>query len=287
MYAELPFACRILRDLAGPNVQRVTVDDETTYTQMRNFAQEHLPQWSGRDVLCYSDEDLFAELGLEEQIQQALEPSYSLPSGAGLIFEQTQALVSIDVNSGSFLGTGAGSAEDTALQVNLEAAATIPAQLRLRNLGGLVVIDFIDMQNKAHEQQVLAILKEAFTADPSQVRVEDFSEHGTVQLSRKRVRQSLGQLMQATSEDGVDASVEAACQAIVRDLIKRSKSSKGGVDLEFLVRADQSVVDRLLSDEGAYLDGVRAKIRAAVGVQAEPDFAVGQFDISMVQGSVG
>ena len=287
VYAELPFACRILRDLAGPNVQRVTVDNETTYTQMRNFAQEHLPQWSGRDVLCYSDEDLFAELGLEEQIQQALEPSYSLPSGAGLIFEQTQALVSIDVNSGSFLGTGAGSAEDTALQVNLEAAATIPAQLRLRNLGGLVVIDFIDMQNKAHEQQVLATLKEAFTADPSQVRVEDFSEHGTVQLSRKRVRQSLGQLMQATSEDGVDASVEAACQAIVRDLIKRSKSSKGGVDLEFLVRADQSVVDRLLSDEGAYLDGVRAKIRAAVGVQAEPDFAVGQFDISMVQGSVG
>ena len=117
--------------------------------------------------------------------------------------------------------------------------------------------------------------------------MEDFSEHGTVQLSRKRVRQSLGQLMQATSEDGVDASVEAACQAIVRDLIKRSKSSKGGVDLEFLVRADQSVVDRLLSDEGAYLDGVRAKIRAVVGVQAEPDFAVGQFDISMVQGSVG
>ena len=290
IYAELPFACRILRDLAGPNVQRVTVDDEATYTEMHNFAQEHLPQWSGREVLRYSDEDLFAGLGLEDQIQQALEPGYSLPSGAGLVFEQTQALVSIDVNSGSFLGTSGGSASamaDTALQVNLEAAQIIPTQLRLRNLGGLVVIDFIDMQAKAHEQQVLAALKAAFAADPAQVRVEDFSDHGTVQLSRKRVRQSLGQLMQATTSDGVDASVEAACQAIIRDLIKRSKSSKGGANLEFLVRADQSVVDRLLSDEGAYLDGVRAKIQAAVGVQAEPDFAVGQFDISMVQGSVG
>ena len=149
VYAELPFACRILRDLAGPRVQRVTVNDEATYAQMRNFAEEHLPQWSGREVLRYSDEDLFAGLGLEAQIQQALQPTYSLPSGAGLVFEQTQALVSIDVNTGSFLGTGGGAdnaMEDTALHVNLEAAQVIPSQLRLRNLGGLVVIDFIDME---------------------------------------------------------------------------------------------------------------------------------------------
>jgi len=290
VYAELPFACRILRDLAGPRVQRVTVNDEATYAQMRNFAEEHLPQWSGLEVLRYSDEDLFAGLGLEAQIQQALQPTYSLPSGAGLVFEQTQALVSIDVNTGSFLGTGGGAdtaMEDTALHVNLEAAEVIPSQLRLRNLGGLVVIDFIDMEEKAHQQQVLGVLKDAFAADPSQVRVEDFSDHGTVQLSRKRVRQSLDQLLQSDSEEGADAAVESACQAIMRDLIKRSKSSKGGADVEFLVRADQAVVDRLLSNEGAYLDGVRAKIRAGVGVQAEPDFAVGQFDISMVQGSVG
>ena len=125
VYAELPFACRILRDLAGPRVQRVTVNDEATYAQMRNFAEEHLPQWSGLEVLRYSDEDLFAGLGLEAQIQQALQPTYSLPSGAGLVFEQTQALVSIDVNTGSFLGTGGGAdtaMEDTALHVNLEAA---------------------------------------------------------------------------------------------------------------------------------------------------------------------
>ena len=149
------------------------------------------------------------------------------------------------------------------------------------------MIDFIDMQDDAHEQQVLVALKEAFSSDPSQVRVEDFSDHGTVQLSRKRVRQSLGQLMQATADVSVDASVEKACQAIVRDLIKRSKSSKSSADLEFLVRADQAVVDLLLSDAGAYLDGVRAKIRGGVGVQVEPDFAIGQFDISLVQGSLG
>ncbi len=290
VFAELPFVCRILRDLAGPNVQNVTVDDDATFSQMREFAEEHLPQWSGREVLRYSDEDLFSGLGLDAQIQQALDPSYALPSGAGLVFEQTQALVSIDVNSGSFLGERGDSAvsmEDTALHVNLEAAEAIPTQLRLRNLGGLVVIDFIDMQEDAHQQQVLVALKEAFSSDPSQVRVEDFSDHGTVQLSRKRVRQSLGQLMQTTAGSSVDASVETACQAIVRELIKRSKSSKSGADLEFLVRADQAVVDLLLSDAGAYLDGVRAKIRGGVGVQVEPDFAIGQFDISLVQGSLG
>ena len=290
IFAELPFACRILRDLAGPNVQNVTVDDEATFAQMREFAEEHLPQWSGREVLRYSAEDLFAGLGLEAQIEQALGASYALPSGAELVFEQTQALVSVDVNSGSYLGgrgDSAASMDDTALRVNLEAAEVIPTQLRLRNLGGLVVIDFIDMQKDDHQQQVLMTLKDAFASDPSQVRVEDFSDHGTVQLSRKRVRQSLGQLMQKTAGGTVDVSVEAACQAIVRDLIERSKSSKGSTDLEFLVRADQAVVDLLLSDAGAYLDGVRAKIRGGVGVQVEPDFAVGQFDISLVQGSLG
>lgn len=284
VYAELPFACRILRDLAGANVQRVSVDDQATFEQLEEFAQQQLPQWSGKDIIQFSNADLFAELGLDEQIQQALEAEYTMPSGAELVFEQTKALVSVDVNSKSFLGSANGSMEDTALQVNLEAARLIPTQLRLRNLGGIVVIDFIDMQQAESKQQVLAVLKEAFASDPSQIRVEGFSEHGTVQLSRKRNRQSLGQMIQGGA-DG-DAAVEAACEAIVRDLIKQSRSRKSATDNEYLVRADQAVVDRLLADNGKYLNDVRGKVRGGIGVQVEPDFATGQFDISLVQGSV-
>jgi ribonuclease G len=267
-------------------MQRVTVNDQATFELLEDFAQQQLPHWADKNIIQYSDADLFAELGLEAQIQQALEPEYTLPSGAELVFEQTKALVSVDVNSKSFLGSqgGAASMEDTALQVNLEAARMIPTQLRLRNLGGLVVIDFIDMQQPEHQQQVLAALKEAFVTDPSQVRVEDFSEHGTVQLSRKRNRQSLGQLMQAGAAG--DAAVEAACAAITQALVKQARSRQGSANNEFLVRADQAVVDRLLSDNGKLLNEVRAKIPGGIGVQAEPDFATGQFDISLVQGPV-
>lgn len=286
VYAELPFVCRVLRDLAGANVQRVTVDDHATLQELQEFAQQQLPHWSGKDILQYSDADLFAQLGLEEQIQQALRAEYPMPSGAELVFEQTKALVSIDVNSKAFLGSPGASAsmEDTALQVNLEAARTIPTQLRLRNLGGLVVIDFIDMQEPENQQQVLSALREAFSGDPSQVRVEEFSEHGTVQLSRKRTRQSLGQLMQADA--GGDSAVEVACEAIVRDLLKHARAHKDAAGNEYLVRADQAVVDRLLSDNSKYLSSVRAKVRGGIGVQVEPDFTTGQFDISIVQGSV-
>ena len=140
------------------------------------------------------------------------------------------------------------------------------------------------MQQAESKQQVLAVLKEAFASDPSQIRVEGFSEHGTVQLSRKRNRQSLGQMIQGGA-DG-DAAVEAACEAIVRDLIKQSRSRKSATDNEYLVRADQAVVDRLLADNGEYLNDVRGKVRGGIGVQVEPDFATGQFDISLVQGSV-
>ena len=284
VYAELPFACRILRDLAGANVQRVSVDDEATFEQLQEFAQQQLPHWSGKSILQLSDADLFAELGLEEQIQQALEPEYTMPSGAELVFEQTKALVSVDVNSKSFLGSADGSMEDTALQVNLEAARLIPSQLRLRNLGGIVVIDFIDMQQGDHEQQVLSALKEAFANDPSQVRVEEFSDHGTVQLSRKRNRQSLGQVMQG-SADG-DAAVASACEALVRELVKQSRARKNSMDSEYLVRADQAVVDHLLADNSKFLTDVRSKVRGGIGVQVEPDFTIGQFDISVVQGPI-
>ena len=174
--------------------------------------------------------------------------------------------------------------EDTALQVNLEAARLIPSQLRLRNLGGIVVIDFIDMQQGDHEQQVLSVLKEAFANDPSQVRVEEFSEHGTVQLSRKRNRQSLGQMIQG-SADG-DAAVASACEALVRELVKQSRARKNSMDSEYLVRADQAVVDHLLADNSKFLTDVRSKVRGGIGVQVEPDFTIGQFDISVVQGPI-
>ena len=131
-----------------------------------------------------------------------------------------------------------------------EAARLIPSQLRLRNLGGIVVIDFIDMQQGDHEQQVLSVLKEAFANDPSQVRVEEFSEHGTVQLSRKRNRQSLGQMIQG-SADG-DAAVASACEALVRELVKQSRARKNSMDSEYLVRADQAVVDHLLADNSSF-----------------------------------
>jgi ribonuclease G len=287
VYEELPLHTRMIRDLACERTESVFIDDEATYKRICSYVQEFIPDYADRLKLYTEKRPLFERHGVEDEVQRALESRVTLKSGGSLVIEQTEAMISIDVNSAGFLG--GHSLEETVFRVNLEAAAAIPRQLRLRNLGGIVVIDFIDMLDEEHQRQVLRTLEKAVEADPARTRIEGFSSLGLVQMSRKRTRESLVQTMCAPCEHcaghGIVRTPESTCVEVLRALTQdyevrcRNKPVEG----EYLIRATESVVDRLLDEDAAHLSEIANKVNRDVRIQVEPSYLEGQFDIVLVQ----
>ncbi len=236
---------------------------------------------------------LFERYGAEAEIDRALAKRVDLRCGGYLIIEQTEAMITIDVNTGGFLGAN-GNLEDTVFRTNLEAAQVVPRQLRLRNLGGIIVVDFIDMQSEEHQRQVLRALEKACEADPARIRLEGFSSLGLVQMSRKRTRESLVQQVcepcAACGGLGQVKSAQSACievfRALVNDARARCNGQPGLVPDpgEYLIRAADPVVDRLLDEDAAQLSALARQIGREVRIQVEPSYGPGEFDIVLVQG---
>jgi ribonuclease G len=215
--------------------------------------------------------------------------------GGYLIIEQTEAMTTIDVNTGSYLGVH--SLEETVYRTNLEAAQVIPRQLRLRNLGGIIVIDFIDMEDEEHQRQVLRMLEKAVELDPARVRIEGFSSLGLVQMSRKRTRESLSQQVCEPCHlcDGIGLvkTSESTCidvfRAILHDVRKRCDDRAhpvtAGGESEYLIRASEQVVDRLLDEDADQLADLSQRISLEIRIQVEPSYGPGQFDVVVVRGS--
>jgi ribonuclease G len=196
-------------------------------------------------------------------------------------------MISIDVNTGGFLG--GHSLEETVFRANLEAAAAIPRQLRLRNLGGIIVIDFIDMEDEEHQRQVLRTLEKAVEADPARTRMEGFSSLGLVQMSRKRTRKSLAQSMCAPCANcrglGLVRTPESTCVEVLRALSQdyQARCRNKNVEGDYMIRATESVVDRLLDEDAEHLSALAQKIQREIRIQLEPSYLEGQFDIVLVQ----
>ena len=180
---------RFLRDHINAETATVLIDDDAVCTAARKFAADHLPDFKGA-VERYQDQDeIFDAHGVAERIDALLDPKVALPSGGHVVIEGTEALTSVDVNSGRF--TQAGTHSETALATNLEAAAVIARQLRIRDIGGLIVIDFIHMDDPAHQEQVIAKLQEGLVKDKAPVRLGAISEFGLLEMTRKRTRDSV------------------------------------------------------------------------------------------------
>lgn len=281
VYQEHSLSLRSIRDLARPGLERIIVDDAVACEELRVFCQRSAPELSDLIELDDAAPALFQRYGVETAIEAALQRRLELKSGVHLVFEQTEAMVTVDVNTGGKLGKD--SAEETVFTTNVEAAQALAWQLRLRNLGGIIVVDFIDMTDQRHRDQLQQTLREALADDPAKCILGGLNEFGLLTMTRERNRESLEQLLCAPctycSGSGWDASVHTKCYEIFRE-IHRHAGSDEAATLE--LNASQEVVDCLvgeLSEQVAELEHYSGK---AIKLSINPRYGREQFDIILL-----
>ena len=289
IYEDLPLPIRVLRDLCSPQLQSILIDDEETCRRAAAFAAEFLPEVAGCIEAYQEPRPLFERYGIDDETARALRPRVDLKSGGFLVIEQTEAMTTIDVNTGSY--QGGSQFEETVYRTNLEAASVIPRQLRLRNLGGIIVIDFIDMQNPEHQRQVLRTLEQAGEGDRARLAFEGFSSLGLVQMSRKRTRESLARQLcepcPLCQGVGLTKTDETTCIEIFRALQRDGRRTSSANNGHYLIRATEAVVDRLLDEDAAHLAHLGNQIGQEIRLQVEPSYGPGEFDLVHLQDAEG
>ena len=280
LFEELPPMLRTVRDLARPCLRSIVVNDDEAYDAIRRHAATHMPAYADRVVRYRDPRPLFDAHGLEAAIDDLLDPRVPLPSGGRLVIEQTEAMTTIDVDSGSRLD--AATRADTALKTNLEAAAAIPRQLRLRNIGGIVVVDFIGMASDAHRDAVHAALVEAAADDPARFEASAFSALGLVEISRRRLRDSLlselGDDCAKCAGRGVAKSAMSTCYDLFRAVLRQA-AVDGAAITAYDVHAAEPVIDRLLDEEADHLESVSRRTGRRIRLHVEPGYRTDQFDL--------
>ena len=281
VHEDLPLALRVLRDELSRGVNRVLVDSPREHARMIAFAAAFMPDAATRIELYQGPRPIFDLHGIEEEIGKALDRKVTLKSGGHLVIDQTEAMTTIDVNTGAYVGHR--NLEETIFRTNLEAAVTIARQLRLRNLGGIIIIDFIDMHDEAHRKQVLAALERALNGDRAQTHIVSLSPLGLVEMTRKRTRESLEHLLcepcPTCEGRGFIKTPESVCNDIFREVMRQSRQF---ASRELLILAHQDVVDRLLDDESATMAELEAQVGRPIRLQVEALYGVDQYDVVLV-----
>jgi ribonuclease G len=281
VYEDLSLHLRTVRDLARPSVQRILIDSKECYTALQGFCEEYVPEVSGLLELYSGERPLFDLYGVEDEIARALERRVELKSGGYLVIDQTEAMTTIDVNTGSFVGKR--NHAETVLKTNLEAATALARQLRVRNLGGIIIIDFIDMEDEEHRRQVHRTLEKAMQRDPSRNQITGVSELGLVEMTRKRTRESLEHTLCETCPvclgRGVLKTAETVCIEIFREIVRDARAYDNDA---LMVLASQAVVDRLLDEESANLADLEEFIGKTISLRAEPGYSQDYFDIILL-----
>ncbi len=281
IYEDLPLFMRTIRDLVRPHIEKVRIDSRESFQRMNKFARHYAPEIGGRIEHYPGERPLFDLYGVEEEIQKALDRKVVLKSGGYLIIEQTEAMSTIDVNTGAFVGHR--NLEETIFKTNLEAAAAIARQLRLRNLGGIIIIDFIDMRDGEHQRQVLRALEKAMEKDRAKTNITGVSELGLVEMTRKRTRESLSQVMcepcPVCQGRATLKSAETVCYEIFREILREARIYDNE---KFLVLASQPVIDRLLDEESANVADLELFIGRPVQFRVETIYNQEQYDIVLV-----
>lgn len=278
---DLPLFMRTLRDLVKPHIEKVRIDSREAHGKMRDFARLYAPEICDRIEHYPGERPLFDLYGVEDEIQRALEVKVPLKSGGYLIIEQTEAMSTIDVNTGAFVGHR--NLEETIFKTNLEAATAIARQLRLRNLGGMIIIDFIDMGDPEHRRQVLRTLEKMMERDHAKTSITGVSELGLVEMTRKRTRESLLQVMcepcPVCAGRGTLKSSETVCYEVFREILREARTYDNE---KFLVLASQTVIDRLLDEESANVADLEEFIGRPIQFQVESIYSQEQYDIILV-----
>ena len=281
IHEDLPLPTRVLRDLVTSDVERILVDSETDFEKMKAFTQSFLPDLEPMLELYKRRRPIFDLHGTEDEIKKALERSISLKSGGYVIIDQTEAMTTIDVNTGAFVGHR--NLEETIFRTNLEAAVTIARQLRLRNLGGIVIIDFIDMEEEDHRERVMQVLKQSMERDHARHQITPVSPLGLVEMTRKRTRESLQHVLceDCGSCDGRGflMTAETVCFEIFREIIRQHRQFEFD---EILVLAHQEVIEFLLDEEARGLAEIEEQTGKAIRLQPEALYLQDQFDVVLI-----
>ncbi len=278
VYSELPLMQRTLRDLVGVSVERIRIDSRESYVKACDFASEYLPEMLPRIEHYPGERPIFDIYGVEDEIQKALERKVQLKSGGHLVFDQTESMTTVDVNTGAFVGHR--NLEETIFKTNLEAAQAIGRQLRLRNLGGIIIIDFIDMGVDEHKRQVMRALDKALDRDHARTQVCEVSSLGLVEMTRKRTRESLEQVLcsecPTCNGRGLLRTAETVCYEISREIIRQVRQ----FDVKSLtVVAASEVVDMCLEEQSDYFAELEEFIEVPIRLQAETMYNRDQYDV--------
>ena len=281
LYQELSLGLRVLRDFVNPETQSIVIDSRENFQKLSSFADEYTPAVVPLLNHYQGERPLFDLHGVEDEIQKALARRVELKSGGYLIIDQTEAMTTVDVNTGGFVGVR--SFDDTIFKTNLEAAQTIARQLRLRNLGGIIITDFIDMESEEHRQAVLAEFNKALARDHTRLTVNGFTALGLVEMTRKRTRESLAHILceecPICGGRGEVKTARTVCYEILRELLREARQFNAR---EFRVLGSVSVIDIFLDEESQGLAMLSDFIGKPISVQAEPSYAQEQYDIVLL-----
>lgn len=279
IYQELSLPLRSIRDLVHAGTEKVVIDNEQIYEQVRYFAKEFVPFVYDRIVHYTSEQSLFDVHRVEDDLRDALKRRVDLKSGGYLIIDQTEAMTTIDVNTGSFVG--ARSLEDTVYKTNLEATHAIARQLRLRNLGGIIILDFIDMLEQQHKDDILESLQSQLVQDYAKTKITQVSELGLVEMTRKRTRESLGQQLcepcSTCQGRGFVKTAETVCFEIFREIMRCARTYNS--PKKFTVVAHAAVIDLLLTSESDTVADLEYLLGRVITFDVENLYTQEQYDI--------
>jgi ribonuclease G len=278
LYEELPLYKRVLRDMASTEVEKVLVDSREVLDLLVKFANKFSPEIANLLEHYPGERPLFYLHGIEDEIAKALQRSVMLKSGGHLVIDQTEAMTTVDVNTGAFVGHR--NLEETIFKTNLEAAAATARQMRMRNLGGIIIVDFIDMQNVEHRRQVLRTFEKALDRDRARTTISGVTELGLVQTTRKRTSESLGQVLcevcPTCDGRGSIKSAETVSYEVLREILRVARAYECE---QLRVLASPAVIDRLLDEDSAQVADLEAFIGRSIQFRTEDVFAREQFDI--------
>ncbi len=275
---ELDITLRAVRDLFTKEVDRLVIDSETEYRRILNFIETFMPSLTQAVELYEGEESIFDAYGIEMEVQRALSKKIWLKSGGYIVIEMTEALTAVDVNTGRYVGKR--NLEETILKTNLEAVKEIAYQLRLRNIGGIIIIDFIDMEKESNRDKVFNALKDAMKKDKSKTNILRMSELGLIEMTRKRTKESIGRVLCEPcfycDGEGHLKSKQTICYELLREL-ERERADYFGKNV--LITVHPEVAARFCDEERGPLERVEERLHARITVKGEPSFHLEQYEI--------
>ncbi len=281
VYQDLPLFIRTIRDLIRPQTEKVRIDSRESHQRVVEFVEEFVAEFADKVEYYPGERPIFDLYSVEDEIQKALSRKVQLKSGGYVIVDQTEAMTTIDINTGAFVGHR--NLEETIFKTNLEAARAISRQLRLRNLGGIIIIDFIDMEDTEHQRQVHRMLEKMLERDHAKTKITGVSELGLVEMTRKRTTESLGQVLcepcPVCDGRGFLKTAETVCYEVFREILRVNRAYEAE---SYLVMASQSVVDRLLDEESDNVADLETFISKSIRFQVEPFYSQEQYDVVLL-----